>query len=368
MKSSISLLLIIFTITLTACSSEQKAEAAGQIAQTEAPTTAPKAPSAQQKPEQKLRDAAPVMNGPFGVDLGFEAPTELSYRGKGGADGTRSFYYIRNAYPDAPAKEHRFIQDAEPNPETAKVEIADDVGVEGSRALVMEFGPDEKTKEHRKERMELYLAHGDGEAPLRLGEVVYLGYALYLDPEGALPTDHATITQCWQHPVSRDSFRSGAHRRTRVVPMWMTLRDMDGQYGYTLHVKNEGKPKDGAYSSRSIIAGRGNFRPGWNTVIYRFEPRHINDSEPGRITLWINSLDESQPTADRVYNWGVTPQDELPEGLPDTGFVDRFDVRIGMYRPKQPNTLRLIYDNIRYGKSFDDVAPYEAAREIQQIP
>jgi hypothetical protein len=303
-----------------------------------------------------LSDAARPSAGPFGVNLNFEHPTTLDYLGTAGEFGTRRYYKVSHAYPEAPDKKHRLIQDAEPHPEKAVVRIGKGIGLKGSRGLELEFSPDEQTAEHRNERMELYLAHGDGDFPLRLGEVVYLGYALYVDPRNET-TAYAHITQCWQHPISHESFRHGAHRRTRVVPMWMTLHEVDGQFGYSLHVKNEGTPIEGAYRSRSIIAARGTFRAGWNTLIYRFEPRHINDSTPGRITLWVNTIDEANPTADRQYNWGVTPQDELPEGLPDTGFVDRFDVRMGMYRNKQEDSLRLVYDNIRYAKTFKEAIP-----------
>jgi hypothetical protein len=291
------------------------------------------------------------------VDLDFEEPTELEFIRKS-TRIKRSYFAIRHAYPDNPEKEHLFIQDAEPHPQTAVARIGDGIGVEGGRALELEFAADEMTKEHRKERMELYIARGgDTDSAMRLGDVRYLGYALYIDPEIIAPEDHATITQCWQHPISTESFRTGAYRKVKVVPMWMALREIDGQYGYTLHVKNEGKPKGGAYRAISRIAGRGTFRPGWNTLIYRFEPNHINQQNPGRITLWVNTFDEANPTHDRTYNWGVTPQDELPEGLPDTDFIDRFDVRMGMYRPKEESRLRLVYDNIRYGKTFDEVIP-----------
>jgi hypothetical protein len=270
----------------------------------------------------------------------------------------RSFYSIRNAYPDSPEKEHRFIQDAEPHPETAVARIADGLGLDGNRGLELAFAADEQTPRHRKERMELYLAHGsDPDSALHLGEVSYLGYALYVDPEMPPLTEHATITQCWQLPSSVESFETGAFRQVKTVPMWMVLKTINGKPGYSLHVKNEGKPVGTGYRARSMIAGSGPFQPGWNTLIYRFEPRHLNDSRSGRITFWLNTLEEDKPTHDLEYNWGVTPQSELPEGLPDTGYIDRFDVRMGMYRPKQAQPLRLVYDNIRYGQSFGDVLP-----------
>ncbi len=293
------------------------------------------------------------------VDLDFERETTLDFLTEGGALEERRYYDVCDAYPGSPEKKHRFIKDAEPHPETAVAQISDGVGLGGSRGFELAFASDVKTDQHRKERMELYMAHGNEENALRLGEVMYLGYALYIDPSLPPPPDHATITQCWQLPPSAESFKTGAHSRTKVVPLWMAYREIDGTHGYTLHVKNEGKPVKGGYKAMSKIAATGAFRPGWNTVIYRFEPNHIHNSKPGRITLWVNTLDEASPTADRRYNWGVTPDAELPAGLPETGYIDCFDVRMGIYRAKQPAHIRLVYDNIRCGENFQDVLPVD---------
>jgi hypothetical protein len=298
--------------------------------------------------------------GALVVNLDFERETTLDFLTEGGALAERRYYDIGHADPDSPEKKHRFIQDAEPHPETAVAQITEGAGLGGSRGFELEFASDVKTDQHRKERMELYLAHGDKDDALRLGEVMYLGYAMYIDPSLPPPPDHATITQCWQLPPSAESFKTGAHSKTKVVPLWMAYREIDGTHGYTLHVKNEGKPVEGGYKAMSSIAATGTFRPGWNTVIYRFEPNHIHNPKPGRITLWVNTLDEINPTADRRYNWGVTPDDELPAELPETGYIDCFDVRMGIYRPKQPARIRLVFDNIRYGKRFQDVRPVDS--------
>jgi hypothetical protein len=290
------------------------------------------------------------------VDLNFEEDTSLVFVGT--TSSGRRFYNIRNAYPDSPDKVHRLIQDAQPHPDHAVARIVDGIGVGGSRGLELAFPPSEMTAEYSNERMELYMVHGNSESTaLNFGDIRYLAYALYIEPGMEPPAGHATITQCWQLPTDSKSFTSGAFRRLRTVPMWMTMKSVNGNVGYSLHVKNEGAPIDGEYLAGSVIAGTGEFQPGWNTLIFRFEPRHLNDPLAGRITFWLNSLDESQPTHDLAYNWGVTPQDELAEGLPDTGHIDRFDVRIGMYRQKQNQHLRLVYDNVRYGKKFGEVLP-----------
>ncbi len=302
--------------------------------------------------------AAPAVHAEPQVAFDYEEPASLEFHKQ---EGERDYFLLRQANLVDRERNHSFIKDALPHPDTAISRIADGVGVDGSRGFELEFAADEKTQEHAKERMETYIVAGsDRDAALQLGQVRYLGYSLYIDPECPLPGDHATITQCWQLPVSKESFESGAHSTVRTVSLWMAFQNIDGQPGYQLHVKNEGKPVDGKFSPKSVIAGRGAFKPGWNTLIYRFEPRHQYDPKPGRITLWVNTLDESNPTHERVYNWGVTPQDEVPAGTPDTGYQRYFDIRFGIYRPKQPQRIRLVYDNVRYGETFADVLPESA--------
>lgn len=316
--------------------------------------------------EQSVLDhhdfSGPPTNTALIVDLDFEGDTTLEFIQERASD-KRCYYEVRpSGYP---GRKHSLIQDAEPKPATAIAKITDGAGLHGSRGLELAFSADEKTAEHDKERMELYMAHGDREDALRLGDVRYLGYALYIDPESPPPIDHATITQCWQLPTSRELFRSRVARNLAVVPMWMTLRNVQGKPGYFLHVKNEGTPVDGKFQPGSEVAGRGQFEPGWNILIYRFEPRHRNDPTLGRITFWLNNLDENNPTHDMVYNWGVTPDPERPEGWPVTGYRDVFDVRLGIYRPKEPRNIRLLFDNIRYGKKFLDVLPVHGLSEIE---
>jgi hypothetical protein len=303
------------------------------------------------------RQSAPA--APLQVDLDFELPTELVLRNRGTASSPDRFYYdVEDAYPEQPGKVHRFIKDAMPDPESAVSRLVAGIGYGGSRGFELSFGPSDPRVPPKSERMELYVARGaDPERAMAFGDVRYLSYDLYVDPENGSPSGHATITQCWQLPTSVESFQTGAYRKVKVVPMWLALREVDGQLGYTLHLKNERAPRDGEYHAVSVIAGKGTFEPGWNTLVFRFEPAHRHSERTGRIDFWLNTTDESAPTHAMEYPWGITPQTELPEGLPPTGAADRFDVRLGLYRPKQESALRVVYDNIRFGESFAEVRP-----------
>ena len=284
------------------------------------------------------------------VNLDFEMPSTLMPHSTSGA--YRAYWLLRNADPNDPARAFDFIIDTPLAAPDGTVQISTGNGVHGSRSLEIQVGPTAVLPDADRDRFEMRPIHGEGDLALEFGQVRYFGYAIYIDPANPLPVEWAHISQCWQRPTGDLDDTT-----VNVVPMWMTLINYQGGFGWEIRVKNEGELTDGVYPGQSSSVGTGAFVTGWNTVIMRLAPRHKHDTVAANFTVWINETREEFPTAQSSHPWGSTPDEQMPEGLPLTGMTERFDVRCGIYRYKQPVGLHLVYDNIRYGTTFDDVIP-----------
>ncbi len=283
------------------------------------------------------------------VNLDFEQPSTLSPHITSG--DYRAYWLLRDAVPNDPARTFDFIIDTPLSNPSGNAQISTGNGTNGSRSLDIQINPTVILPDSDRDRFEMRPIHGEGDLALKFEQVRYFGYAVYIDPANPLPVEWAHISQCWQRPTGE------LETAVQAVPMWMTLINYQGGFGWEIRVKNEGELTNGTYPGQSSSVGKGAFVPGWNTVIMRLAPRHRHDTTAANFTVWINETREEFPTAQSSHPWGSTPDEQIPQGLPLTGMTERFDVRCGTYRLKQPVSLHLVFDNIRYGTSFADVIP-----------
>lgn len=282
------------------------------------------------------------------VNLDFEPPSTLKPHSASG--DFRMYWLLRDADPDYTFD---FIVDTLQSDPNGVPQLKEGAGLNSSYGLDIFIEPTEILPVSDRDRFEMRPVHGEGDLALQFGQIRYFGYAIYIDPANPIPTEWTHISQCWQRPVV-DLETSNVS----VVPMWMSLVEYEGGFGWTIKLKNEGVPLgDGTYPGQSTLVATGPFNYGWNTVIMRLEPQHRYSSEQANFTVWINETREEYPTAHSSYPWGTTPDTDLPPSTLLTGMTDRFDVRCGVYRLKQNVSLNLVFDNVRYGTAFDDVIP-----------
>jgi hypothetical protein len=283
------------------------------------------------------------------VNLDFEPPSTLEPHSTSG--DYRAYWLLRNAHPEITFD---FIIDTLQSDPNGTVELKAGSGKNGSYGLDISIEPTEVSAEADRDRFEMRPVHGNGSIALEYGQVRYFGYAVYIDPSNPMPVEYAHMSQCWQRPTE-----SLEEVNVNAVPMWMSLIEYQGGFGWSINVKNEGEAdSEGYYTGQSSNVGMGAFEPGWNTVIMRLEPNHKYSNDDANFTVWINETREEHPTAQSSFPWGSTPDSDPPPAWePLTGMSSRFDVRCGVYRRKQNVSIHLIYDNVRYGETFNDVVP-----------
>lgn len=212
------------------------------------------------------------------VNLDFEPPSNLNPHSTSG--DYRAYWLLRDAGNGSPFD---FIIDtllADPN---GMPSIVDSARINDSHCLDIFVGPTAVTVEADRDRFEMRPIHGEGELALQFGQVRYFGYAIYIDPSNPLPVEWAHISQCWQRPVGELS-----ETNVNAVPMWMTLIEYEGGFGWNIYVKNEGVlNSEDFYVGQSSNVGSGKFNTGWNTVIMRLS-QNIN-MIPSRLILRFGS-------------------------------------------------------------------------------
>jgi hypothetical protein len=90
----------------------------------------------------------------------------------------------------------------------------------------------------------------------------------------------------------------------------------------------------------------------WYDVTIRLEPSHAGDGIGGEVSVWIDKdATVDAPDGQWLGDWGYVPGDL--GGVAQNG--DTFDIRIGVYRRKQPRRFAVFFDEIKVGPTATSV-------------
>jgi hypothetical protein len=173
---------------------------------------------------------------------------------------------------------------------------------------------------------------------LGLGEKKYFGMALKLDANMPQNTSSVQFFQIWQGtPMS--------------PPLEMRLMPggSSSTFKYEVRIRNNqttANPSAGTpIYSGTMVRGQ------WNTFVLMTVLRTINDSQDGEIKLWQNGVQKIQWFGRCGYDNGIIYAGSANTPNPN------FDSFFGPYRPCQNVSLKMYFDEVRYGGSFSETSP-----------
>jgi hypothetical protein len=166
----------------------------------------------------------------------------------------------------------------------------------------------------------------------------YVSFSFMLDPSYELPHNWALHFQAWQCCGGHPPFA------IRVIPG----RDTRGPVEFNFIVSNdeiEGRG-DQPQSIYKMKVARGE----WHNMVLKLKPRPVTSSEPGEIAMWF----DLQQKLSWSGHWGYTP---TANSLATAGVAkDSLGVELGVYRRRQSTTQTILFDNVRFADSFNEVA------------
>ncbi|GLX66999.1 heparin lyase I family protein [Paenibacillus glycanilyticus] len=182
-----------------------------------------------------------------------------------------------------------------------------------------------------KQRNEYYAARNQP-----FGEWRYNGFQIGIPSDSALPTNWVVLDQFHQ-----DSYY--------VSPQGaLELANVNGKLTYQFKVRN----KD-YYNIDGVNGPSGNALTLWsqevttdqfNSIVIGFKP---DASGNGGVKIWYNGT--------QVVNW--TGYLGFLAGFQGKNFINQYYNSFGMYRGAQNNTMKVYYDNYKWGTTYSDVAP-----------
>jgi Polysaccharide lyase len=200
---------------------------------------------------------------------------------------------------------------------------------------------------------------GRVEEDLKFGVSRYLAYDLMLGTDTEAPLNWTLLQQVWQLHNSSPPFAVFLRRDPRVpktagedlrrVPLELVLvvRD-EADRGKCTGTQPCGRVVSG--TPMPIQRGQ------WTRLVLMLRP----SAEPtlGRVLLWRDRACVAPGTPpDAVFRgaWGYPARDPVRQTYDPA--IDRFDVRVGIYRRQQPRQLSVYFDEVRLGRALGDVTP-----------
>jgi hypothetical protein len=203
------------------------------------------------------------------------------------------------------------------------------------------------------DRIEVDLA--SDEHSLRFGETGHLRFLLRVDPTVDV-TEHVLISQAWQFasvaigsrptlgPAFSIALSNDPHDPDRVLL----------QFRYRNVVVARDQPN--LFFEYPVKKGE------WHNLHCALTPRYVgHPSGPGAILIWIDQgpTEERDPTRARNFRardvsghrfyWGYPPD-------PSTRLEERFEVRVGIYRPEPFTSVKFWMDDVELTRTAADLA------------
>ncbi len=179
------------------------------------------------------------------------------------------------------------------------------------------------------DRVEIRAVHGAGDGfALQNATTRYLGYAFMLHPQMDAPTGWLHVMQVWQRPAP-DTAQSGK------VPFTLSL---------THDLRLEAVARTHLDSTVIWRSAQPISKGDWHTLVYELRPSYNGDGHGGAIAIWLDGVEVVRWVGD----WGNPPE---------FGYLDKFDVRCGLYRQGQNNHTIIMYDDILYATTKEAATP-----------
>ncbi len=217
------------------------------------------------------------------------------------------------------------------------------VHTDGIRSLGLQVGPS-AIGQTENDRNEFTLVHQSNPETLRLNEGRYFGFSIYFPgtADFGAPTNEVVVSQIWQaHDTT-----TGPKGPVAYLAMVRDTTDLS----FNLRTRNDASPNA---SNVPMPAGTKFVRGAWNSVVIFILPKTVDSPTLGRIRLWLNGT----RVANNARHLGYAE-------VPGTTY-NKFDIRAGVYRAPQAVKHTVFLDELRWGRSREDVDPGGALRPMR---
>lgn len=189
-----------------------------------------------------------------------------------------------------------------------------------------------------KDKGEIVISQKDDSSALTLNGLRYLAFDFYIDPVSLTPLNWTLICQALQDAEAGHSPPFAIYVREDSSPAYP-----DENHVFLDFVLSNDNVSQTNVWSTTVEKGT------WHHIIVQLKPSPLNDGEDGQLAIYYDS--DPGDGADYVWqgDWGYAPHAAEP-------YVgNTFDVRMGIYRRKQPRAFSWFMDNIRFGSQKSTV-------------